>query len=288
MLAGLRHGSEVQVLLMGAGGGALLDQPTYDASRAVDAVNQLTADYGGATVPYALGFASGIFEGMHENARNAVILTDFQRVSFDPAEDEAVGEALDRLRKMPSPPNITFFDVGQDIRDNVAVESLDFTRLMVGVGQKVQIRGNLRNFGDVPYPDLRVYFKVDGKERSVSQVNLGPRQHTQVLFSHAFDTTGSHVVEVYTEADPLKADNSALASITVRDKLPVLLVNGDPSPEPLKGETDFAEIALQPYGAAKTKLADLITTQVIRHRGAECRYARQCRHGDAGQCAAPE
>jgi len=39
-------------------------------------------------------------------------------------------------------------------------------------------------------------------------------------------------------------------SIPVRDKVPVLLVNGDPSIEPLKGETDFAEIALQPYNSA--------------------------------------
>ncbi len=52
------------------------------------------------------------------------------------------------------------------MKDNVAVESLDFSRLMVGVGQKIQIRANMRNFGDGPYPDLRVYFKVDGKEKS--------------------------------------------------------------------------------------------------------------------------
>ena len=114
---------------------------------------------------------------------------------------------------MPAPPNITFYDVGQDIRDNIAVESLDYTKLMVGVGQKLQIRGNLRNYGDVPYPDLRVYFKVDGKEKAISQVNLGPQQHTQVLFTHAFDTTGSHVVEIYAEGDSLKADNSALAEL---------------------------------------------------------------------------
>lgn len=264
LVGGLRRGSEVQVLLMGAGGSTLLDQPTIDPDRAIDAINQLTADYGAATVPYALGFAAGILESMHESARHVVVVSDFQKVSFDPAEDAALGQALERLRKAPVPPNITFFDVGQDVRDNVAVESLDFSRLMVGVGQKMQIRGNLRNYGDVPYPDLRVYFKVDGKEKAISQINLAPHQHTQVLFTHAFETTGSHFVEIYAEGDPLKADNSALASFTVRDKLPVLLVDGDPSTEPLKSETAFAEIALQPYGASRSQVADLITTQVIR------------------------
>ncbi len=88
----------------------------------------------------------------------------------------------------------------------------------------------------------------------MSQVKLAPHEKGQVLFTHAFDTPGSHVVEVFADADPLKADNSFLASIPVRDKVPVLLVNGDPSVEPMKGETDFAEIALAAVqrGACRT------------------------------------
>lgn len=264
IIGGLRRGSEAQVVLMGEGGAPLLDQPTYDLQRAALNVGQLSAAYGMATVPAALQFASGVFEQMHESTRQVVVLTDFQRISFEGAEAKQMGEALDRLKGSGLPPGITFFDVGQEVKDNVAVESLDFSKLMIGVGQKLQIRGNLRNFGDVPYPDLRVFFKVDGKEKAVSQINLGPRMSAQVLFSHAFETAGSHVVEIYAEADPLKADNSYQASVTVRDQLPVLLVNGDPSPEPLKGETDFAEIALRPYGAARAQITDLITTQVLK------------------------
>jgi hypothetical protein len=122
----------------------------------------------------------------------------------------------------------------------------------------------VRNFGDGRYPDLRVYLRVDGKEKSVSQIGLKEHTKGQVLFSLAFDTPGSHVVEVSIDADPLKADNTFLASIPVRDAVPLLLVNGDPNPEPLKGETDFAEIALQPYSAGKVELADLIKTRTIR------------------------
>ena len=191
-------------------------------------------------------------------------MTDFQRVSFEATEDALLGQMLDRLKKMPLAPEITFWNVGSEVRDNVAVESLDFSRLMVGVGQKIQVRANLRNFGDANYPDLRVYFKVDGREKSVSQIKLGPREKGQVLFTHAFDTPGSHVIEIVADADTLKADNSYIASIPVRDRVPLLLVNGDPSNEPLKGETAFAEIALQPYSAARVELADLIKTAVIR------------------------
>ncbi len=264
IVADLRRGSEVQVVLMGEGGAGLLDEPTADLARMTQALNELHAGGGSANVPAALDFAAGVLGKMHESSRSVVVLTDFQRISFEAAEDAQLGQMIDRLKKLPLPPSVTFFNIGEEVRDNVAVESLDFSKLMIGVGQKIQIRANLRNFGDVPYPDLRVYFKADGKEKAISQIALGPHQNGQVLFSHAFDTPGSHVIEVFADADALQADNIFLASIPVRDRVPVLLVNGDPSAEPLKGETDFAEIALQPYSAGRVELADLIKTSVIK------------------------
>jgi hypothetical protein len=262
----LKRGSDVSVVLMGEGGGGtpLLDKPTVDTARLTQALQKVTPHYGAAMVPPALAFAADLFSEMHESARSVVVLTDFQRVSFAATEAALLGQMIERLKTMPSAPSITFFNIGTEVKDNVAVESLDFSRLMVGVGQRIQLRANLRNYGDAPYPDLRVYLKADGKEKSVSQISLGPNENGQVLFSLAFDTAGSHVVEVYADADALRADNVFFASIPVRDKVPVLLVNGDPSAEPLKGETDFAEIALQPFRAGKVELADLIETRVIR------------------------
>ncbi len=261
----LKRGSDASVVLMGEGGAGLIDEPTYDTARLTQALAKLDAGFGTATVPASLDFAGNVFGQMHESSRQLVMLTDFQRVSFEATEDKQLGEMIGRLKKLPIAPQITLFDVGSEAKDNVAIESLDFSRLMVGVGQKIQIRANLHNFGDAPYPELRVYFKADGKEKSVSQIALAPHQKGQVLFSHAFDTAGSHVVEIVADADALKADNTFLASIPVRDKVPLLLVNGDPNPTPMKGETDFAEIALQPFSAAgKVELADLIATKVIK------------------------
>jgi hypothetical protein len=259
----LKNGSEAAVIMMSEGGSTLLDTPTYDTARLIQALNKSDAGSGAATVPDALGLAATTVEGMHETVRQVVVLTDFQRQSFTAQEDSLLGQKIDTLKKQAVPPTITFFDIGQEIKENVAVESLEFSKLMVGVGQKVQIRGNLRNFGDTPWPDLRVTFRVDGKDKGAAQIKLGANEKGQVLFTHAFDTPGSHVVEITTDADALKADNSYFASIPVRDRLPVLLVNGDPNPEPLKGETDFAEIALQPYAAGRVELADLINPRVI-------------------------
>jgi hypothetical protein len=259
----LKNGSEAAVITMSEGGAGLLDTPTYDSSRLVQALNKTDAGYGAATVPDALTVAASTLESMHETVRQIVVLTDFQRQSFTSQEDTLLGQKIDTLKKQAVPPSITFFDIGQEIKENVAVESLEFSKLMVGVGQKVQIRGNLHNYGETAWPDLRVTFRVDGKDKGAAQIRLGPGEKGQVLFTHAFETSGSHVVEVTADADALKADNSYFASIPVRDKLPVVLVNGDPNSGPLKGETDFAEIALQPYAAGRVELADLIQSRVI-------------------------
>lgn len=257
----LKQGSEVAIGLMGDGTG-LLDTPTYDTGRVLKALQKLDASSGLANVPASLDWAANTFDQMHESVRQLVVLTDFQRASFSPQEDTLIAQMLDRLKKGKAPPSVTFFDIGPEVRENVAVESLDFSRLMVGVGQKVQIRANLRNFGDQRWPDLRVNFRVDGKDKSAAQIKLGPREKGQVLFTHIFDTAGSHVVEVSADADPLKADNTFLASMQVRDRVPVLLIDGEPSKEPLKSETSFAEIALQPFAAGRVELADLIAPRV--------------------------
>ena len=264
LVGGLKRGSEAYVFLMGAGTG-LLDGPTRDLSRVTQALDKVGSGYGVARVPAALDLVAGPLAGMTEATRQLVVMSDFQRVSFPPSEAKLLGRALDRLKQLPVPPTVTLWDVGAEARENVAVESLDFTKLMVGVGQKIQIRANLRNFGDNARPELRVTLKVDGRDKSTSQVALGARAQGQVLFTQVFDQPGSHVVEIETEADVVKADNSFLASIPVRDKLGVLLVDGAPgaTPDDLKGETGFAQIALSPFAAGKVEQADLIQTKVL-------------------------
>jgi hypothetical protein len=264
LIGGLKRNSEAYVFLMGEGAG-LIDDSTRDISRVTQALDNVGAGYGVARVPAALDFVSAKLAKMTGGTRQLVVLSDFQRMSFPPADDKLLGQSLDRLKKLPVPPTITLWDVGVEAKENVAIESLDFSKLMVGIGQKIQLTANVRNFGDSSRPDLKVTMKVDGKDKSTQQVTLGPKAQKQVLFTHVFDTAGSHVVEIETEGDVVKADNSFLASIPVRDKLGVLLVDGAPgaTPDDLKSETGFAQIALSPFFAGKVEQSDLIQAKVV-------------------------
>ncbi len=162
---------------------------------------------------------------------------------------------------------MTFFDVGDEGGDNVCVESLHFSDMALGVGQPLAIRANLRNHGEKAYRDLRIYFRVDGKQQSASEVSLGPGEHAQTLFACRFETPGSHLIEVEVDsADRLKADNVYTAAIPVLDKLPVLLIDGDPASNPLRSETGFLGLALQPFTSARMSLADLLVAESVEVR----------------------
>src|ERR1700709_2401371 len=70
LLNELPRGSDAQVGLMGEGGAALLDEPTYDLARLTQALKQTDGSYGNAAFPAALDFASNVFGQMHESSRN--------------------------------------------------------------------------------------------------------------------------------------------------------------------------------------------------------------------------
>jgi hypothetical protein len=270
-------GSDAAVLQMAGGVSSLLDEPTTDLDRLRGELGRVRAGFGSAEVPEALGAARSVLARMKNPHREVVVVSDFQKVSWSEEELAARRRLSDELRQAKVVPDLTLFHVGQEVEDNVSVGRLKPSREILGVGQKLQVRAPLRNHGNATYPDLRVVFKVDGKERDVARTSLGPREEGQVLFTHAFDTPGSHVIEVVADADPLQADNAMMLSLPVWDRVPVLLVSGDPNPEPLRGETDFAEIALRPYGAARAELADLITTRVSEARDLDAKLLAEVR-----------
>ena len=155
-------------------------------------------------------------------------------------------------------PALTLLPVGDSIRRNVSVESLAFPSRALGVGQQLMVRANLRNHGDSPLDNARVIMRIDGSEFSVSQISLAANGTTQVLFPCSFDSAGSHVMEVEVVADDsLPTDNRYAAAVTVWNSVDVLLVDGDPSSQPLQGETDYLSVALTPYAFGRMKLSDL-------------------------------
>jgi len=258
----LPRGSEVTVEWMTGQESARIG-PTFDRSRVRGALSTRHQGFGMADVAAGLERAAMFFSKAHYADRELVIVSDFQRVSWNQDGAQSRRRSLELIQNLPISPRLTMLHVGKQVEDNIAVESLDLSRPIIGAGQSVRVRSDIRNWGKRGFEDLRVFFRVDGENRSVSQITVQAGQNNQVVFSHTFDTPGSHVVEIYADADPLKADNVKRYSIPVWEKLPVLLISGDTNSEPMQSETAYLEIALQPFTFDASGKSDLIRAKVI-------------------------
>ncbi len=260
----MRKGSDAAVVLMGGNPEPLLAEPTHALEDVAAGLRETRGSAGPAAVAESIQGGVSEFDKMSHGAREVIFVSDFQAADWRDAAAAARRNAMDQVFGMDVPPTITLFRVADGGGENVSVTSVEVSSLVLGAGQKFSLRANLENHGETTYPDLMVFFKVDGVEKRSAQITLAPGQGSQVLFTHTFETAGSHHVEISTDADALKADNVFTAAFSVWDEVPVLLVDGAPSDEPLEGETDFLQIALRPFDAARATLSDLVTSEVVR------------------------
>jgi hypothetical protein len=250
----LPRGSEVAILPLDHPTPPLLETSTRLKSAA-GLLAQIRPSSNPARIAESLQAAAKTLSEMRHANRTVLLLSDFQRVDWPESEAPERNRAAQRLLENPAKPRLLLFDVGQGTPPNVAVENLEFSRTPLGLDQPVTLQATLRNYDSKPVQGLRVIWRVDGLLKQENHLSLEPRASLPSLFTHRFTEPGSHLVEVATDADPITADNSFWASLTVREKIHVLLVNGAPSHEPLRGETDFLELALHPLKEERSLLA---------------------------------
>ena len=253
-----------QVALMGMAGPISNQESSgYDLTESKKIIRSAQGGFGVATVEKGLETAAGLFSSqMHHSDRQLIIVSDFQKSTWGEGQS-ARQRAYELISNASVKPRVILMDVGGEVQDNVAVMDIELSHEVVGVGQPIKILATLKNFGKSPFSNMRVYFRTDGESRDITEMNLAPGETSQVLFSHKFNEAGSHIIEVSTDADTLKGDNSLSLSIPVLNELPVMLVDGDPSQQSLKSETAFLNFAMQPFKSAGNQLKDMISSTVV-------------------------
>ena len=261
------RGSEVAVIQTGGRPTPLFDQPVFDSEAVVRRLRQIKAGYGASDMQASLNVALKTVDAMSHARRELLVISDFQPADWQVIGQNTAETIRGQLASLKIPPTLTLLPIGQPVSSNVSVESLEFPRRALGVGQQISVRANLRNHGGTPIENARVVLRLDGAESSVSQVALAANGTTQTLFPCSFDKAGSHVIEVEVIADdPLTDDNRYAAAVTIWDSIDVLLVDGDPSGQPLQSESDYLSIALTPFTFGRVRLADLVQTQTVQSK----------------------
>jgi hypothetical protein len=264
ILNSLKRGSEISVVNIGGSATPVFDSPIYDAHMMTRLLSEREGGFGAVDTPQSLEAALALMSTATHAQREIILVSDFQDANWSSLDDGFVDRVAKELESLSVRPQITLFRTESEEGGNVSIQSLDYSRSALGVGQTLKIRANVRNHEARSHAGLRLALLVDGEQQSMSQVPLGANATAQVLFTYQFKTPGSHVVEVELDhQDVLASDNRIAASITVLERIDVLLVDGAPSNNPLEGETDFLSIALTPFTTGRTKLADLVQVQTV-------------------------
>ena len=271
LLNDLGKGSEASVIRMGGSPAPLFAKPTSEKDTLAQRTNLLKAQSDRIPLLDALDEALGAIHSGKNPKKEIILLSDFRKSDWENLDLAALSSFKERMQEETIQPVMTIIDLGEDENQNVSVEEIELSATTVGIGQNIKIRANLRNGGDNVYEgDLVARLFIDGADTHIDEaiLSLPAKESTQVLFTHHFKKAGSHTIGIdLSVADDLPQDNRRSASITVIDRLGVLLIDGDPSKEWLRGETDFIKLALTPFFEAEEKkdlqTKDLIDAQVV-------------------------
>lgn len=191
-------------------------------------------------------------------SKDIFFFTDLQKRTFSGDSNTAEGEVSAQASILKS-------IVDQDARvvlvdaagmlgkvDNLSVEQLAVVEKTVLTNEPATLVATVRDTGSVDHAAASATFVVDGEPQRSLQFAINHGATTTVEATHIFRTKGYHQVEVRLEEDDLDVDSVRYLSVPVRDRIPVLLVDGDPDEDPYLSETGVLAGMLNPVTTAET------------------------------------
>ena len=170
--------------------------------------------------------------------REVTLITDLRRAGWD----ETISPIGNRWTSQQI--EMRIFDAGGDHTANVALEDLQQLDRLAMVGSPVQFEAVIHNAGERDLNGSDANWIVDGKPTLVHLPMIAAGETARVPLVATFQEAGPHHVELVLADDDLPGDNRRAAVCDVREQVNILLVDGEPSSEPLAGEVDFLALAL--------------------------------------------
>jgi hypothetical protein len=172
------------------------------------------------------------------------VYTDMQALSWGEQLGPLFQEVLDN-----GGGSLRIIDVAADQgpTSNLGVKSLDVVEPLVLSSRPITVEAVVANHSDVAVQGVIGSFSLDGElQRTLQDIAVPPRGSTAVTMRLRIDTPGPHHITFALEADELSFDDSRSLALSVRDRLQILLVDGQHGPERLERATGYLELALDP------------------------------------------
>ncbi len=175
--------------------------------------------------------------------RECYLITDAQAVTWSRLSDKARQILTDLSREtriflLPTPP---------DTGENLALARLELVSGSLRTGRVARFAAEVVNHGTRPRRGVAVSVLVGDAARDQAVIDeIAPGQAVTVPLFVRFMEAGPARVTARIGQDALEADNRHRAVARIRDRVRVLLVDGDPSETLWRSETGYLAAALAP------------------------------------------
>lgn len=185
---------------------------------------------------------------------DVTIITDLRRAGWE----EPVAEIGTRLAGQRV--RLRIFDVGNDRTTNIALVGLEPRERAVLVGTPSPWDAVVQNLSDGEVEGLEATLAVDDRPGIVRLPAIAPGETARIPLTATFQEPGLHRLDFKLPGDDLPEDDRRWAVTSVREQLRMVLVDGEPSTDPLAGEVDFVALALSlGIGAAEAWQVEIVT-----------------------------
>jgi hypothetical protein len=261
-----RRADTVTVVLAGPAPRQPVVGPTSDHDLVLAALGTLAPTHGPLGLLAALDVAATALGEGHNAAKKIVLITDGQDVGWETRSEARWQFLAGSLRQLPTQAQVicrTLFLPAE--YDNAAVGDITLSRAVVGTDRPVTIDVKVLNCGTTRVEPAPVELSIGvaplreqgGADSSREQAGadvlreqagaIEPNAAETVHFTHRFDAPGPHVISArIVRDDDLPADNVGVRVVDVLAKLPVLVVDGSPSTQPLESAASFLQLAMAP------------------------------------------
>jgi hypothetical protein len=259
-----RRGDVLSVILMADPPKVIIGEPSPNLDQVGRELDLIQPTEGATDLTATFASLRRVLDSSPLPNKEILFLTDMQKATWARPgfnNTAAIKAEVDKLNEAKIRPVI--IDLGTAAEPNRSIVSLSLTSPVVTVGVPVNIRAQVQNFTNEPKPATRVQLIVDGQLGPEQSVDLPVAEPVTLNFTQIFVNEGDHIVEAVIDEDPLSADDKRRLVVPVKDKIRVLLVDGDLNPEPFAAETDYLAQALSPLESGPADAANGLSNEEL-------------------------
>lgn len=228
---------------------ARMPTPVTDRRDLIGVLDELRPIGGAMRALDSLALAAVVLAQGYNPSKQIVVITDGQDMGWETESPVRWQFLADTFANLPSAPQIIIRRLGlaPSLR-NLAVAEVAVSREVIGTDRPVTINVIIENTGNESATPSDVRLEIDGTSLTDNTVDqLEPGESETVKFSHHFKKAGSHVVTArVTIGDDLADDDTRSIVLNAVEKLPVLIVDGNPAARFLERAASFTQLALSP------------------------------------------